>query len=303
MASRVESVSAMTAFVWAAELKSFKSAGQQVGLSPSAIGKAIAKLEEQLGTRLFHRSTRSIGLTHEGRLFLERCKRVLCELDAAEEELAHATAVPRGPLRVGLPPSMHVLTPLLGAFLAEHPEIQLNLDYNDRLVDLIEEGFDAVIRTGEPNDSRLMHVKLGDFSWRLVASPDYLARRGRPETPADLVSHALLHHRFSVTGKLGDWGADLPEGLSLPTTVASTVIDPLIQLAEAGHGIASLPYFAVRGRLDCGALEEVLGSSRRRCGTLRLLWPRSRFPLPKISAFVSFMAAGVSRALAEPQTP
>jgi len=299
MSLRIESVSAMAAFVQAAELRSFKLAGQQFGLSSSAIGKTIAKLEDQLGVRLFHRSTRAITLTHEGEIFLERCRRVLGELEAAEAELAHATAQPRGRLRVSVPFAGDLLTPLLGRFLADYPEIELDLDYNDRLVDVIEDGFDAVVRTGEVSDSRLMHVKLGDFTFRLVASPAYLAQHGAPQTPADLARHRLLHHRFYETGKLNVWDPAAPEGVALPVALAATSLEPLISLAEAGCGIAYIPSFALTARLRDGRLVEVLPGADKRGSALRLLWPRSKAPLPKLSAFVKFMTESVRSALNE----
>lgn len=297
MSLRIDSVSAMSAFVQAAELRSFKLAGQQFGLSSSAIGKTIAKLEDQLGVRLFHRSTRAITLTHEGEIFLERCRRVLCELEAAEAELAHATALPRGRLRVSVPFAGDLLTPLFGQFLASYPEIELDIDYNDRLVDVIEDGFDAVIRTGEVSDSRLMHVKLGDFSFRLVAAPSYLAQAGEPKTPADLASHRLLHHRFYETGKLGVWSPAVPEGLVLPVTLAATSLEPLISLAVAGRGIVYVPSFVVDGPIRAGSLVELLPDTEKRSSALRLLWPRSREPLPKLSVFVKFMTDSVRSAL------
>lgn len=296
---RIESVSAMSAFVQAAELRSFKLAGQHFGLSSSAIGKTIAKLEEQLGVRLFHRSTRAIRLTHEGEIFLDRCRRILAELEAAEAELANATASPRGRLRIGVPIAGGLLTPLFGQFLERYPEVELELDYNDRFVDVIDEGFDAVIRSGEVSDSRLMHVKLGDFTNRLVAAPSYLARMGVPETPEDLTNHRLLHHRFYETGKLADWAPTVPEGQTLPVALSATSFMALIELAAAGHGIASLPYFAIADRLRTGALQEVLPGAEKKVRAFRLLWPRSKFPLPKVSLFVKFMTDALRSALQE----
>lgn len=295
---RIESVSAMAAFVQAADLRSFKLAGQHLGLSSSAIGKTVAKLEDQLGVRLFHRSTRAIALTREGEIFLERCRRVLGELEAAEADLAQTTASPRGRLRVGIPFAGDLLTPLLGEFMARYPDIELDLDYNDRLVDVIDDGFDAVIRTGEVSDSRLMHVKLSDFSFRLVAAPSYLARAGLPLVPADLARHRLLHHRFYETGKLGGWDPTAPADVALPVALAATSLEPLIRLAEAGCGIAYIPSFALIGPLRAGGLVEVLPDAERRSSALRLLWPRSRAPLPKISVFVQFMTERVRQVLA-----
>lgn len=297
MGLRVESVSAMSAFVQAAELSSFKLAGQQFGVSSSAIGKTIAKLEEQLGVRLFHRSTRAIRLTAEGEMFLHRCRHVLSELEGAEAELAHATAAPRGRLRVGVPFTLDLLTPMFGNFMEKYPEIELDLDFNDRMVDVIEDGFDVVIRSGDVTDSRLKHVKLGDFSNLLVAAPSYLMRAGEPQTPSDLLTHRLLHHRFYETGKLGNWDPIIPEDMVLPVALAATSLEPLIRLAEAGHGIAWLPYFAVADRIRAGSLCEVLPGAAKRSRAFRLLWPSSKTPLPKLSVFVKFMTESMKDVL------
>ena len=289
----------VSVFVAAAESGGFSAAAAKLHLSRSAVGKTIAKLEEQLGVRLFHRSTRAIRLTHEGEMFLDRCRHVLGELEAAEAELSHTTASPRGRLRVGLPFAGDLLTPLFGAFQASYPEIELDLDYNDRLVDVIEDGFDAVIRSGEASDSRLMQVRLGDFSTRLVAAPSYLARRGMPRTPADLLNHRLLHHRFTETGKLADWELALPDGMVLPVALTASSLDPLICLAVAGHGIAALPTFMIADRLKAGTLREVLPGARRRRRALRVIWPRSSFPVPKVSVFVKFMTESLKNVLHE----
>jgi len=299
MVVRIESISAMAAFVQAAELRSFKQAGQQFGLSSSAIGKTIAKLEDQLGVRLFHRSTRAITLTQEGVMFLDRCRRVLGELEAAEADLARTTASPRGRLRVGVPFAGNLLTPIIAEFMARYPEIELDLDYNDRMVDVIEDGFDAVIRSGEVSDSRLMHAKLGDFTSCLVASPAYLERAGVPLTATDLSGHRLLHQRFYDTGKLGGWGAAVPEGMILPVALSATSLEPLIQLAEAGCGITSLPYYTVAEQIRSGRLCEVLPGAQKERRAFRLLWPRSKYPLPKVSAFVRFITEAVKASLRE----
>ena len=160
MPSAIESVGAMQAFVQAADKRSFKLAGQIVGLTPSAVGKAIQKLEDQLGVRLFHRSTRSITITEKGLLFLDRCRRILAEVEAAQAELADAGAAPRGRLKISLPVEPTLLLPVVADFSAVYPDLELDLDINDRFVDIIDEGFDAVIRSGTPKDSRLMHRKL-----------------------------------------------------------------------------------------------------------------------------------------------
>lgn len=286
----MDRLGALNAFVQAAEARSFVVAGRQLGVSASAVGKAVARLEERLGVRLFHRSTRSMTLTAEGSLFLERCRRIIGEVEAAEQELSQATSVPRGTLRVSLPIAEGLLLPTIAAFMRAYPEIRIELDFSDRLVDVIEEGFDAVVRTGDVEDSRLMSRKLGSFRHHLVASPDYLARRGVPTTAEDLSSHACLHHRHPITGKLEPWplvrdGNDLD--IELPVAATVSTIAARTYLAEQGFGIACLPPYAIGRQLAEGKLVPVLEGSLRDRGTLRVLWPASRSP--RTRAFVDFL--------------
>ena len=173
----MDSLGSLNAFVQAAEARSFTVAGRQLGVSSSAIGKAVARMEERLGVRLFHRSTRSVTLTAEGTLFLERCRRIFSEIEAAELELSQTHEAPRGTLRVSLPLAGMLMMPTLVAFMRAYPEIMLDLDFSDRVVDVIEEGFDAVVRFAEVGDSRLMSRALGTYRRRLVAAPAYLAAK------------------------------------------------------------------------------------------------------------------------------
>ncbi|GAA2827867.1 LysR family transcriptional regulator [Aminobacter aminovorans] len=284
---------AINVFIHAAETRSFVVAGRQLGISASAVGKAVARLEDRLGVRLFHRSTRSITLTSEGSLFLERCRRIAGEFEAAEEELSQARAAPSGPLRVSLPVAGTLLLPVLADFMRAWPEVRLELDFTDRLVDVIEEGFDVVIRTGKAADSRLMSRKLGEFRHLLVASPAYLARAGVPEWPDQLLAHACLHHRHPVTGKLEPWpllrdGALLE--LDLPVTAIASSVEARIHLAEQGFGIACLPDYAVRHQLAATTLVPVLEPFLDNCGVMRALWPAGPYLAPKTRALVDIMA-------------
>ncbi len=292
----MDSLSGFTVFVQVAETRSFVAAGRLLGVSASAVGKSVARLEEKLGVRLFHRSTRSITLTAEGGLFLERSRRILAEIEAAELELSQATAAPRGRLRVSLPLVSSLMLPVLGEFMRQYPEIELDLDFTDRMVDVIEEGFDAVVRTGEPADSRLSARKLGTYQMLLVASPDYLARHGIPRRPADLAGHACLHYRFPNTGKLEAWplrmGAGKPE-LQLPTSMICNNIETRVCFALQGLGIACLPDFSIRDALAAGHLKAVLPRHVKRAGTFRVLWPASRHPAPKLRAFIDFLSERV----------
>jgi DNA-binding transcriptional LysR family regulator len=293
MDKAMDRLGSISTFVRAAETRSFTAAARELGISASAVGKTILRLEQRLGVRLFHRSTRSIALTPEGALFLARCQRIIEEVDAAEDELAQSTAAPTGRLRVGLPMNTALLMPVLVAFMQQHPGIELDLDFNDRLVDVIDEGFDIVLRTGDASDSRLVTRELGLFTHAIVAAPAYLARHGTPTAPEDLLDHACLQHRFPSTGKLEPWplsrdGVDL--ALDLPRTAVVSNTEPLVTLAEAGLGFCCVPRYTIRAALLDGTLVSVLEPYLHLRRVFRALWPSGRHASPKIRVFVDYLA-------------
>lgn len=280
-------------FMHAADTRSFVEAARLSGVSASAVGKAVARLEERLGVRLFHRSTRSVTLTPEGQLFLDHCQRIQAEMMAAEEALSGSRAIPRGPLRIGIPAVAEaLLLPALAGFMRTHPEIRLDIDASDRLVDIIEEGFDAVIRAGAPADSRLMGKGLGHFRHCVVASPAYLSKYGQPVTPADLLRHACLHYRHPVTGRPEPWPflrAEAGPAIDLPVTALASTAPARAFLAADGLGIACVPDFVARPLLDEGRLVEILADHLRSTGRFHLLWPAGRHLSPRIRAFIDHM--------------
>ena len=292
----MDSLGSLKAFVRAAEARSFTVAGRQLGVSSSAIGKSVARMEERLGVRLLHRSTRSITLTAEGALFLDRCRRIFSEIEAAELELSQTHEAPRGTLRVGLPLVGMLMIPTLAAFMRTYPEIMLDLDFSDRIIDVIEEGFDAVVRFADAGDTRLMSRALGTYRRRLVAAPAYLAAKGVPKTPDDLKAHACLHHRFPTSRRFEQWPLPPEQAgveIELPKTAVASTLEPLIYMAEQGLGIAYLPDFAIGRQLREGLLVTVLDDYADRSGPLRVLWPSSRHLAPKLRAFVDFLAANL----------
>lgn len=297
----MDKLAALSTFAQAAELRSFTAAGRKLGISSSAVGKTIMRLEERLGVRLFNRSTRSIALTTDGEALFARCQRIFAEVEAAEAEIAQSHQMPRGRLRISMPLVGTLLTPALASFSRAYRDIELDLDFSDRLVDVIEEGFDVVLRTGAALDSQLKTRVLGTFSFAIVGSPGYFAEHGRPQVPEDLVSHACLRHRWSGTGKLESWRlqrGDASIDIDLPTTVVTNTIEPLITLAEHGAGLACVPNFAVRRQLDSGALQAVLAPSLQEVSTFRMLWPAGHRESPRQRVFVDFMANHLAADLA-----
>jgi DNA-binding transcriptional LysR family regulator len=297
-AGPMEHFGALNAFVQTADAGSFAGAAARMGVSPSAVGKAVARLEARLAVRLFHRSTRSLTPTAEGALFLDRCRRIFCEIEAAELELSQTRQTPSGRLRVSMPLAAMLMMPPVVAFMRAYREITLDLDFSDRLVDVIDEGFDVVVRTGEARDSRLMMRRAGGFAHRIVAAPGYLAAHGTPIVPEDLLDHACHHHRYPSTGRLERWplvrnDADLD--FDLPVASVASTLELQICIAESGLGLVCVPEFAVATHLRRGTLVSVLEDHLRAISALYILWPASRHPSPKVAAFVAFMAANLLR--------
>lgn len=289
----MDRLSGLTAFVRTADLGSFVAAGRVLDLSASAVGKAVTNLEKQLGVRLLQRSTRSIRLTEEGRLFHERCRRILDDLDDAEASLADAVALPRGRLRVSVPiVSYHLLLPVLPEFVRRHPEIELDLDFNDRIVDLIDEEVDVAIRSGVLPDSRLMTRALRPFQQLLCATPAYLEALGMPECPRDLDGHHAVRFRFPNSRKLQEWPlapSDGPEP-RLKTVLTCNNMEALSGAVLSGLGIGCLPDFLARNHLRDGRLCTILDAHLDAPGQFHLLWPSNRHLSPKVRVFVDFLS-------------
>lgn len=199
---------------------------------------------------------------------------MLNELQAGEAELAEASGTPRGRLRVSLPVAGELLTDALAIFVETYPLVELDLDYSDRTVDVVEEGFDVVIRTGATGDSRLLHKPLGQFRWQLVASPTYIAKRGMPTLADDLPNHVCLRQRFS-TGRLIPWILPSAPDLRIPASLTASIIDALLDLTLVGTGIGCFPEFLVRDALRRGALVPVLDGDVEQTGVVTMLWPAS----------------------------
>jgi DNA-binding transcriptional LysR family regulator len=225
------------------------------------VSRRVARLEGKLGTRLLVRSTRGLTPTEAGRLFAERAARALAELDDAQTAIAEGERDPSGSLRIAAPLSFGImhLGPALAEFAQQHPRIAIDAAFSDRFVDLVEDGFDAAVRIGILKDSSLVGRKLSPIRALVAASPDYLARHGRPATPRDLLQHRCLTYsgagseeqwRFRVGGR---WQAIKPAGLFRADNG-----EALRDAAVAGLGITALPSFILSPALESGALEPIL---------------------------------------------
>jgi DNA-binding transcriptional LysR family regulator len=257
----MDRLQAMRTFVRVAELGSFSAAAQQLGVARSVVTRHVAALERQLGAKLMVRSTRRLALTAAGTAYLEKCRVIVNLVAAAETDVAEERAVARGKIRIGLPLSYGLkrLAPLLLEFAGANPEVQLEMDCTDRRVDLAEEGFDLSIRiTGRLAPSDVVR-RLGVCHVMAVASPEYLARHGRPSHPSELAGHECLAYMgdpnpnawsFTVKGRV--------EGFFVQGRVAANNGDVLVEAAARGFGIALQPDFIVLPYLADGRLEQVL---------------------------------------------
>lgn len=286
-------MSGMEIFVHVAQTRSFIATGRAKGISSSAVSKSISRLEERLGVRLFQRSTRSVRLTSEGEVFLERCHRIFTEIQAAEDELSAMTQQPRGRLRIGLPLAGGLMLPMISSFMVRYPDIELDLDFSDRLTDVIEEGMDVVVRGGELGDSRLISRRLGSFRLCIVGSAAYFADHGTPGRPDELRGHACLHYRFPSSGKIAMWplkqSASTTGVITVPSTLICSSLEALLFMVKEGRGIACLPDYSVKDALDSGELRTVLDAYMAHTTTFHILWPSTRQMTPKVRAFVDHM--------------
>lgn len=292
----MDSLGSIGIFVRVAGRLGFSAVARDLGVSPSAVGKAVARLEERLGVRLFHRSTRTLALTAEGEIFLERCRRILSEVEAAELEMTRASETPQGRLRISLPRHSGLFEPVIADFMQRYPAVELDLDFSDRFVDVIGDGFDAAVRTGNLTSSGLKQRRLGDFRRVLVASPHYIESHGCPEQPADLQDHICLHYRFHNTGKIERWPlppASDDDVLDLPRMLICNSVEMRIHLTLQGQGIACLPDFIVAEHLRSGRLQTLLEDCTDNSSTMWVVWPASRDLSPKLRAFIDCLSAQV----------
>lgn len=290
-------LNAVRMLVQVAEARSFTAAAGQLGISQSGLSRAIGRLESELGVRLLQRTTRAVSLTPDGRQFVEHCTPLLCGLEDAERRLGDRPCTPSGVLKLTAPSMFgrKVLVPLTGQLMARYPQLQFELVLNDRLVDLVEEGFDAALRTGPISDVRMVARPLRPLRWVTVASPGYIARHGAPESVDALQDHTCLAVRNLRSGRLVDWQFRDGDGLRDVTAPARMVFDsgdPLVEGALAGVGIVQVMDFAVADALADGRLVRVLEPFEGRTRALSLVYPPSRQASPKLKVLADTLSAG-----------
>lgn len=295
----MDRLAAMAVFRRVVELGSFAGAARDLNLSNAATSKHVAALEAHLGAQLLHRTTRRLALTETGQAVYERCVRVLDDVTDLEAAVGQMEAQPRGRLRINAPMSFGLsdLGPLLPRFLERYPDITVDLVMNDRVVDLVEEGFDVGVRIrSELGDTSMIGRRIGGVLPVVCASPDYLARRGTPQVPEDLMEHDCLQYSLSATGdewifrnESGEERRIRPKG-----RLTANNGDVLRASAVGGLGIWRTPDFLAELDVAAGRLVPIdLGGFRLASHSIHVIYPPGRHLSPKVRAFVDFLVETV----------
>lgn len=285
----------LEAFVAVIETGSFSHAAERLGIAKSVVSRRVSLLERHLGVQLLRRTTRTLSLTAPGREFHERALRILAELDEAEQVIVDASAALRGQLRIAAPLSfgLHQLCGALNEFLRGHPAIELDLDLNDREVNLVEEGFDMAVRIGDLRDSTMVARRLGTVRFITCASPEYLRRHGTPTHPDELGAHVGLHYGNLTPAQAWQFeGGGRGPQVAIPgIRMRANNGDALACAAVAGLGIVNGPTFIVSGHIARGELVPVLEGFRRPAVGIHAVYPPGRLISRRVQALADFLAA------------
>ena len=288
----MDRLTSMALFLRVVALGGFAAAARESGLSATMVAKHVQALESHLGSKLLNRTTRRQSLTEAGQIYHAHCKRLLADIDAADRSVGQLRATPRGTLRLTAPVTFGTrrLAPALSDFLRMYPDVNVDLALNDRVVDLVDEGFEAAIRVGHLPDSQLVARSLQPYRSMLCASPDYLRRRGRPKAPADLAAHDCLG--FSFAGVRARWrlsrdGEDAT--VSFTPRLRANNGEALRQAALAGSGIVMQPEVLLADAVKVKRLVRVLPAWSLPARPLHIVYVRDRQAAPKLQCFVNFI--------------
>ena len=294
----MDSLTDIAVFVRVVDSGSFTAAAQRLDISKSVVSKYVTRLEERLGARLLNRTTRRLSLTEAGRVFYERSRKGLADIEDAQAEVSRLQGEPRGTLRINAPMSfgiMHV-APALPEFLERYPDLTVDMNLDDRKVDVIEEGFDVSLRISELPDSSLVARRLGPCRHAIVAAPAYLERCGTPRTPEELRDHNIITYRYQESAL--DWHFQSPgnKPISVPVSGSLMMNNSLAIRAALLEevGITRTPTFVVGKDIQDGRLTPILRDYETIEATIFLVYPQRRHLSPKVRAFVDFMVERVS---------
>ncbi|MGL5389335.1 MAG: LysR substrate-binding domain-containing protein [Serratia sp. (in: enterobacteria)] len=286
----------MLVFVKVTDCGSFAAASEVLNLSPQMVGKHISMLEEHLGTRLLNRTTRRQNLTEVGRMFYERCKVVLAAADEAEAVAQEMTAMPRGVLRVNAPVTFgaYGMSPLVVDYMRRYPDVQVELTLSDRYVDLVDEGFEAVIRIGPLADSALIARKLKPYQLIACASPRYLAEFGTPVRPEELIDHQCLGYTYWSRSSEKEWTftkGGKQHAAEVNSRLQSNNATALLSAALGGGGIILGAEVVLGSYIASGQLIQVLADYQAPAREMYLLYSPNRYPTQKLRRFIDAVMA------------
>ena len=296
----MDRINAMKVFVTAVDEGSLAGAGRRLRRSPAAVSRAIALLEQHVGTELLHRTTRSLKLSEAGERYAAACRRVLIDLEEADVAAAGERSAPRGTLTLTAPiiTGEDILRPVLDAFMNEHPTVSARLYLLDRPVNLIDEGIDLALRIAHLADSSLVAIRLGEVRRVIAASPAYLARHPIIREPADLAKHQII---AMTNFGLDSWSFPPGKGSSLPRTVqfaprlVVNTVRAAVASATEGHGVARLFSYHIAEEIREGRLQILLDKDEHPPLPAHLLAPQGRFSVPKVRAFTDFAVPRLKR--------
>lgn len=291
----MDRLQAMQVFTRVVDTNSFTKAAETLDLPRASVTTIIQNLEAYLGVRLMHRTTRRLSLTPDGAAYYERCVRILADVDETESSLQNGSKKPHGKLRVDMPGALGrtVVIPALCEFHQRYPDIDLQLGFSDRPVDLLQEGVDCVIRVGALQDSSLVARRIGLFECVTCAAPDYLARAGQPNTLDELSQFEAVNYFSNRTGRIINFDF-LVDGKEVEVKMRGSVsvndADAYLTCALEGFGIIQAPLFMVLPHLRSGALKEVLPAWKPLPMPISTVYPHSRHLSPKVRVFVDWVA-------------
>ncbi|MBO9447575.1 LysR family transcriptional regulator [Ruegeria sp. R14_0] len=286
--------SELRAFVDVVEAGSFSGAARETGQSRSSVNRLVIALEERLGVQLLHRTTRSVSTNSNGRALYERAKQILNDLEEVELSVTASQRVPVGKLRISAPHSFGDLdfSEIVTGFLKQHPQVEIEISFENRLIDPVTEGYDLVIRVAEPDEETvLVDHRIMTLDYLLCASPSYLREYGTPQTAECLKDH----HGLSLlqSEQSGFWvlsGPDGPAKVKVRPVLRANTMDALLKAASEGLGIAVLPEYAIRSELEAGRLRQLLSDYQFPSRMLQVIYPPARHLSANVQAFTDFVS-------------
>ncbi|TFW10318.1 LysR family transcriptional regulator [Oxalobacteraceae bacterium OM1] len=288
--------SGFMAFAVTARHASFARAGRELGITASTVAKRILRLEEQLGVKLFHRTTRQVTLTSDGEALYARCEKVLADIDEIESLASGASGAPRGQLRINMPITYgkRVVMPRLAQLLSQHPELQLDVRLSDSFCDLIKDGMDAAIRVGPLDDSRLAARRIDWQHLVLCASPSYLQKRRKPTRPDQLAQHSFVVFRNPTSGRERPVQLQVEGRLHEFHPAARAVVNDgegMVEAARHGVGLTQVPRYMADAALADGSLIELLAAHKPPAQPINLIWPGNRLLPARMRLLIETLSA------------